>query len=443
MKSKLWIFSRYPVAGAAKTRLIPAIGPQRAADLQQAMIRRTLAWAEPLSRVQATSKFPIEIEVSLTGGSPAEFYSLFGTEIPCSPQSEGDLGQRMLAAFQRSSAAGPCPTVIVGTDAPYLDAALIQQAFDSLQRCDVVLGPAWDGGYYLIGLREPRSTLFEGIRWGTETVFEETLARVKSRDWSVAILSPLGDIDHPEDLPHWTKATRQPVGMTESATLSVIIPTWNEEKTIAKTIENIAHRSAIETIVVDGGSTDQTVSIARQAGAKTFLCRDGRGAQLNLGASVAAGESLLFLHADTILPDDFPERVHQHLSNSDVAGGAFSFGVDEPSSVPSMIRWGTNFRSRWLSLPFGDQALFCRASTFWTQGGFRPWPILEDVALIRDLSRMGRIVIDPAYAVTSARRWKQVGPWRTWWINQLVLAGYALGVSPDRLAHFYRNQTRR
>jgi rSAM/selenodomain-associated transferase 2/rSAM/selenodomain-associated transferase 1 len=399
------------------------------------MTAHTLAWAAALAPA-------IDVEVSLAGGTVSEFESIFPslpkTSTRVTVQVGSDLGDRMHRAFLSAHHAGHHQTVIVGTDAPELDAAIARQAFDSLGRCDLVLGPAWDGGYYLIGLRQPIPDLFHQMPWGTEHVLDETLRRAKDLRLSVALLQPLADIDRPEDLPLWTKTVRQPVGPLDRDIVSVIIPTRQEENRIAKTVERLLALPDVEVIVVDGESTDQTIPRASQAGAQTFSSPDGRGSQLNLGASIARGQSLLFLHADTQLPSDFPRRVKRHLEQHDISAGAFSFEVDEPAAVPWLIRWGANVRSRWFSLPFGDQAIFTRASTFWKQAGFRSWPILEDVALVRDLAREGRITIDPAPAITSARRWKAVGPWRTWRINQLVLLGYLFGCPPERLAHYYR-----
>jgi rSAM/selenodomain-associated transferase 2 len=254
---------------------------------------------------------------------------------------------------------------------------------------------------------------------------------------SVALLTPLPDIDRPEDLPLWCQS-HGPVLPTDPDTVSVIVPTWNESANIKATLAPLLGQPGVEVIVVDGQSDDETVSIARNMGASVYLARDGRGSQLNLGASIARGEYLLFLHADTILPTDFARRVREHLSRPNVAGGAFSFDVDDRTAVPSIIRYATNARSRWFSLPFGDQAMFARASSYWKGGGCPNWPILEDVALASGLARQGRLAIDPAAVITSARRWKRLGPWRTWWINQMVLLGYFLGVSPQRLAAYYR-----
>lgn len=433
MKNKLWIFARYPQPGHAKTRLIPSIGPLRAAELQRRMFAWTLEQADQFTH-QA------DIEVALADGDSADLAKLGLIPFPARPQKGADLGSRMERAFAIARGEGFDRTVIIGTDAPDLDTSILTQAFDSLDRCEVVLGPAWDGGYYLIGLRQPIPELFDSILWGTGSVLNDTLKRAHAMNLSVALLTPLPDIDRAEDLPLWCRSHGS-IGPIDLGTISVIIPTLNESSAIAQTVTPLLQRSDVEVIVVDGKSQDNTASIVRQLGLSVLTSQEGRGAQINLGASVARGEYLLFLHADTKLPIDFADRVRRQLAKPRVAAGAFSFDVDDRSQVPPLVRWGTNARSRWLGLPFGDQAIFTRAETFWQVGGAPHWPILDDVELVHRLSRKGKIAIDPAPAITSARRWRKLGPWRTWWINQLVLAGHAVGVSPEKLAHFYRSQT--
>ncbi len=333
MKNKLWIFARYPQPGQAKTRLIPAIGPLRAAELQRQMFLRTIQQSQ-----QLLSNSIAQVEISLAGGSMESFKKLKLTDIPAQPQEGTDLGNRMERAFAIAQSEGFLRTVIIGTDAPRLDASILRQAFDSLDRCEVVLGPAWDGGYYLIGLRQPIPELFDSIPWGTSTVLDDTLKRAHSLNLSVALLSPLPDIDRAEDLPIWCQ-THGPISPIDLGTISVIIPTLNESKAIAQTITPLLRQPNVEVIVVDGKSQDDTASIVRHLGLTPLTCQEGRGAQINLGASVARGEHLLFLHADTTLPADFAQRVRQQLASTNVAAGAFSFDVDDRTEVPTLIRW--------------------------------------------------------------------------------------------------------
>ena len=177
--------------------------------------------------------------------------------------------------------------------------------------------------------------------------------------------------------------------------------------------------------------------MAESHGAKVILSPAGRARQMNAGASAASGDVLLFLHADTCLPDGFDRHVHHVLAQPGVAAGAFELRIDDSRPHVRIIERIANLRSRRFQMPYGDQAIFLKAELFRDVGGFSDIPILEDVDLIRRVRRRGRIALAPAAASTSARRWKNIGVWKTTLINQWVMAAYFLGVSPARIAHWY------
>jgi len=220
--------------------------------------------------------------------------------------------------------------------------------------------------------------------------------------------------------------------------LSVIIPTWNEQSRIAQAVRMALAAGVEEVIVSDGGSTDGTVAAAAAAGAKTVVGSRSRGRQQNAGARAASGDTLLFLHADTVLPPDFPWHTAQTLAQPGVSAGAFRFRLDEQGLSMALVEWMVRWRCRLFSMPYGDQAIFLRRAEFDRAGGFPDMPIMEDYALVRRLQRQGRIAIADADAVTSARRWSRMGLWRTTWANQLCLLAYWLDVSPERIARWRR-----
>ncbi|MBD1839046.1 TIGR04282 family arsenosugar biosynthesis glycosyltransferase [Coleofasciculus sp. FACHB-64] len=191
----LIVFTRYPEPGKAKTRLIPALGEEGASNLHRQMTEHTLSQVRELQSARAT-----RVEVYFTGGDQQLMEDWLGADIIYQPQGKGDLGQRMKSAFQTAFAAGMEGVAIVGTDCPGLDAKIMAQAFEQLNGHDLVLGPAMDGGYYLIGLRRVIPELFAGINWGTSEVREKTLAIAISLGLAVAYLPPLFDVDRPEDL---------------------------------------------------------------------------------------------------------------------------------------------------------------------------------------------------------------------------------------------------
>jgi uncharacterized protein len=217
----------------------------------------------------------------------------------------------------------------------------------------------------------------------------------------------------------------------------VVIPAWNEAAHIGRTLESLlggAIDRCPELIVADGGSVDGTLDIVRSMGATIVTSQPGRASQMNAGTAAATGDHLLYLHADTLVPQGYDRQIKEVLADGGVAGGAFQLSIDAPNPSLRLIERCVNWRSRWLSLPYGDQGLFMRADTFRRLGGYADLPIMEDYELIRRLARLGRVQLAPASVVTSARRWLRQGVFCATWTNQACIIGYHLGVSPQRLA---------
>lgn len=198
MKQTLIIFMRYPQAGTTKTRLIPALGPEGAAQVYCHLAERTLV--QGVAALQHHQE--INVEIWFTGGSVAQMQTWLGERVYRS-QPAGDLGERMLAAFAAVFADGSDRVVLIGTDCPDLSTNHLTEAFAALAQYDVVLGPAQDGGYYLIGLRRPIPDLFVNMPWSTTIVAQRTLTIAAQLGLSVHCLPCLTDIDRPEDLTHW------------------------------------------------------------------------------------------------------------------------------------------------------------------------------------------------------------------------------------------------
>ncbi|MBU0484560.1 MAG: TIGR04283 family arsenosugar biosynthesis glycosyltransferase [Proteobacteria bacterium] len=228
----------------------------------------------------------------------------------------------------------------------------------------------------------------------------------------------------------------------KTSAISIIIPAINEEANIAAAIKAAAQGPVAEIIVVDGGSTDQTITNAKRAGAMVLSAPPGRANQMNTGARAATGDILLFLHADTILPLGFGPQVRDALNNHEIMAGAFRLKIEDTATGIRCIEMMANFRAKYLQMPYGDQAIFIRTEIFQRAGGFPEQPFLEDFALIRKLRRQGKIALLEMAVRTSARRWQDLGVVRTTLINQLVIIGYFLGVSPDSLRKLYRNSLR-
>lgn len=200
MREQLIVFTRYPEPGQTKTRLIPALGAVAAADLQRQMTEHLLAQVQPLQMESSCA-----VEIRFAGGTLGQMRQWLGDDWGYAPQGEGDLGDRMAAAVQAACQRGATQVVIVGTDCPDVDAALVRDAFAALQTHDVVLGPALDGGYYLIGLRQEQPALFRRIAWSTPAVLPTTVAIARQHNLAIAFLPTLSDVDHPADLPIWER----------------------------------------------------------------------------------------------------------------------------------------------------------------------------------------------------------------------------------------------
>jgi hypothetical protein len=219
-------------------------------------------------------------------------------------------------------------------------------------------------------------------------------------------------------------------------TVSIVTPALNEAKLIADHVTACWQHHPLDVVVVDGGSHDATRDLAARAGANVIVGPPGRGVQLHAGAQASRGDILIFLHADTGLPGGAIEAVRSALRDPSVAGGCFRLAFDRPSAALSFYAWASRFDTPFTT--FGDQALFVRRETYFRLGGFPPWPLLEDVGFLRTLKRAGAFKKLTASVTTSARRFDRLGPVATQIVNAGILVAFFAGISPVRLAKWYR-----
>ncbi len=197
---KLIIFTRYPEPGTTKTRMIPLLGAEKAAQLQRLMTEHTLKQVSQVLREPN-----VLIEIHFAGSDQQLMEQWLGSNWVYQPQKKGDLGEKMSTAFDVLGEEGIRSVVIIGIDCPDINSSVINQAFIALHNHDLVLGPAEDGGYYLIGLSRFIPELFKDIAWGSSYVLSQTQTIAQQLNLTIAYLTTLADVDRPEDLPIWEK----------------------------------------------------------------------------------------------------------------------------------------------------------------------------------------------------------------------------------------------
>lgn len=223
------------------------------------------------------------------------------------------------------------------------------------------------------------------------------------------------------------------------AQISIIIPTLNEAAGIGTTLAALQplRSRGHDVIVVDGGSEDGTPELARPLADRVIAAARGRASQMNAGAAEARGDIVLFLHADTVLPEDADRTVLEGLATTRLLWGRFDVRIAGRHPLLPAVAWLMNFRSRLTGIATGDQAIFAWREAFLRAGGFPPIALMEDLALARALGGLSQPLCLAERVTTSGRRWESRGVLRTialmWWLR----LRYLLGASPERLAQRY------
>jgi rSAM/selenodomain-associated transferase 2 len=224
--------------------------------------------------------------------------------------------------------------------------------------------------------------------------------------------------------------------------ISVIIPVYREQDVINQTVGRVRALPlgrSVEIIVVDGSPDGETIGAIVDGDVTAIRSGKGRGRQMNAGAATASGDVLLFLHADTQLPADGLTQAAQIMENDDVVAGAYRLGIAAKGVAFRIIESIANLRSRLTRIPYGDQAIFIRKATFMELGGYREWPIMEEVDLMRRTKRGGgKICFVQSKVMTSARRWREEGIVACTLRNWTIMCFYLVGVSPKKLARWYK-----
>ena len=223
--------------------------------------------------------------------------------------------------------------------------------------------------------------------------------------------------------------------------VAVVIPALNEEEEVGAAIESARRAGAREIVVADGGSSDDTTEVAERSGARVVRSGRVRGERLNEGAASTSGDILLFLHADTTLPEDAVESVEREVADGSIFGG-FRLRFRERRAKLRVAETMINLRCRFTKCPWGDQAQWVTRNELLSTGGFRQDPIMEDYEMATRMKTRGRVSIIPTPVTTSGRRFLDDGVIRTAFTNWKIILLWRLGTPPDELAAIYRSSGR-
>ncbi|CAH1258729.1 DPM1 [Branchiostoma lanceolatum] len=480
-RHRLIVFTRYPSPGETKTRLTPALGDKGAALAQLCMTNKAMREAGQLQKRRLGD---VSVEVRYVGGSAGDVRYWLGSrrdlDFWWSIQEGKDLGNKMANAFNDAFMDGTESVVLIGSDIPALTTDVLEEAFSTLESTQeentCVIGPAKDGGYYLIGLNRHTGAndideLFQEIAWGTDSVLQQQIQAAEQLGIHCHLLPfRLQDVDTKDDLDEFELRTGISRHELLAPSWTVIIPVLNEAKNVESAIDSAMQTASslryhTEVVVCDGGSTDGTPDIVRSAAqlypegkVKLVFSPKGRAVQMNTGVEHASGDYLLFLHADTSLPSSWQRAAHRTLSRPGVSMGAFQFGLKDASAEESHISsdswwfrlqmrflvWNANLKSTRFELPYGDQAFFMTKRQFLEVGGFPEFLLLEDVKMVALMKQHGHVAIAQGHPVlTSDRKWRQHGYFQVTARNICVMLAYKFGVHPDTLARWYYSPVRR
>jgi len=430
----LLIFLRYPEAGKVKRRLSEEVGPARAAEVYEKLIRRTLGVVcdfkrrAPATRILLfhTPEDPVEkLKVKFRG--PWEFRAQEGEH----------LGARMANALRAAFATGADKAVLIGTDLADIEATDIESAFREIGEKVAVLGPAADGGFYLIGTDRPVDSALHFDRWGTGEVFSRTAQELEACGFAVRQAAGRHDVDCMRDL------GRLEDDFLFAGSISVIIPTLTEPQKLSPLLRHLENLlwPGDEIVVVWGGSFEK-MGLQRISHALTFVnARSGRGIQQNIGAMLSRGTILFFLHDDTIPSPEFPYLIRRACRDKPAALGCFRLCFMPSNRALELIAAWANLRTALFKLPYGDQGFFCRKELFERAGGFGRNYLMEDVQLVRRLRKMGgagrTISMLQSHVFSSSERYCREGILKASLRNHLVFLLSSLGCGERMLYRKY------
>jgi hypothetical protein len=343
----------------------------------------------------------------------------------------------MANALRDAFATGSNKVVLIGTDLADIEATDIERAFRDIGEKVVVLGPAADGGFYLIGTDRPIDAALHFSKWGTGEVFCRTAKELEACGFGIRQGAERNDVDRIQDLDRLER------DFLFACSISVIIPTLTEAQKLSPLLRRLEDSlwPGDEIVVVRGGSFEQIVLQRISPTLTVVNAGKGRGIQQNIGAMLSRGTILLFLHDDTIPPPGFPYLIRRACRDRPAALGCFKLRFVPSNRALELIAAWANLRTALFKLPYGDQAFFCRREIFERAGGFGRSYLMEDVDLVRKLRKMGRpgrtVSILPAYVYSSSDRYFRKGILRASLQNHLIFLLSTLGCDERNLYRKY------
>lgn len=435
------LFTRVPVAGRTKTRMMPYLDAEECAALQRCFLR------DISGELRKTGAVIFVCYDSNSGAG--DLPELCGADALYFAQSGENLGARMLNAFAKVFEAGYKSCVLIGSDIPEIRAQEITEALDHLEEDDIVIGPSADGGYWMIGMHRAHSCLFERREFSHDSVLKELSASAQDAGLSVRICTWHQDMDTPSDLADYRNRMRRDASLrrsytgrflTDKMTVSVIVPVYNEITTIDAMISQLDRiRDQAEIIIADGGSTDGTCS--RIPERFTLLhTGKGRAVQMNAGAEAAHGDVLFFLHCDSELPEDPIGEIRRVMASHEA--GCFGIAFHSDQFFMWTCRVMSNHRAGVRKIMFGDQGIFITRELFRIVGGYPQIPLMEDYRLSLTLKKIG---VRPGMCrhriFTSERRFPEenIPKLKVMWKMHMLRRAYRKGVPVEEIAAQYRD----
>lgn len=441
MRKAIILFTRAPVPGRTKTRLMPYLSGTQCARLHECFLRDIKRQCE---------KTEADLFVCHTPENGKErLYPIFGEGAAYFLQEGETLGERMYNALLEVLGKGYGACLLIGSDVPEVRAGHIDRAFRVLERRDVVFGPTMDGGYYLVGMKKPCKEAFEGQSYGHGNVLQNTVRSLREKKLTVGYTAALSDMDVREDLNGYRQRMRDVPAMRRTETgkylmrtsrVSVIVPVYNEEKTIGRLQAQLrSYIPRCEVIFVDGGSTDRTRGLIDPA-FRVISGEKGRAKQMNLGAMASHGDILFFLHSDSELPARFPAEIRRVMKDREA--GCFGVAFHSGNFFMFTCRVISNLRARGRKVMFGDQGIFIDRELFFEIGMFPEIPIMEDYQLSLTLRERK---VKPGMArrriYTSDRRFPEgtIPKLQVMWQMNRLRKMYRDGVSVEEIAARYKD----